>query len=123
MNGDEAANLLAYAAAADPRLATNSTDDARARVLVWADLLDIVPFDYALERVRRFYRIGGDWAIRPGSIRNAWLTEAARRDSAARATALTGPRANPEPGPAARVALNAARAQIRESRTTMGWDA
>lgn len=88
--------VLAYTAAADPRFNTTDQDQAQARVFTWTDLLADVPADFALDRVRRYYRSHHDWPITPGSIRDAWRHHLTRLEALAPRQALPAPAIRPE---------------------------
>lgn len=115
----EIADLLAYAAAADPRLNTADVDQAKARVVAWVDALDGVPIDYARGRVRWFYRQDHPWPITAGSIRQQWLREQARADQPALVAHAGTPVA--ALSPQTRMLIESAKDQIRAARAEMGW--
>lgn len=90
MKPAEAAQLLAYTAAVDPRFNTTDAEQAAARVVAWADVLDDVPAKYAATFVRRAYRTERRWPLQPGEIRDAWLDEQRRVEASRRVIAPAG---------------------------------
>lgn len=104
MSPDEAAAVLAYAAAADPRFNTVDAEQAKARVQVWADLLAGVDAQFGLDHVRRYYARHHDWPITPGAVRDSWEAYQRAQEAKARTAALLEARALPaaphEPSPA-----------------------
>lgn len=117
MTREEAAYVLAYAAAADPRLNTPDAEQAQARIIAWADLLDVVPAEFALDRVRRHYRHAEVWPVSPGVIRAAWVTEQARLHPPA---LTTGGVPAPDVPARTRALLDEARQACREASALRG---
>lgn len=113
MTPDEAAAVLAYAAAADPRFTTRDADEAKARSQVWADLLAPVPPQFALDHARRYYARHHDWPLQPGAIRDAWVNYQRAEEAKARHRELVAREPADDPGSRGREAREAARVAVR----------
>jgi hypothetical protein len=90
MNQDAADLLLAYIASIDRR------EIKEGDALVWADLLDDIPFEAAKAAVREYYREESRW-VTPAEVRRRAL--AARKAWKRSTTAPPGPGAVPDADP------------------------
>jgi hypothetical protein len=115
----EIAEVLAYAAACDPRLNTSDAQQAQARVVAWMDMLTGVPIEYVRDRVRVYYRSDHAWPITAGSIRDRWLREQARASQPALVAHAGTPVTDLPDG--VREQLTGAVQEIRRQRAVMGY--
>lgn len=85
MNREETGVLLAYAAGLDSRMHTVDATQAEFTRRSWANALEPVPIEFALDQVTRYYRREADKPLKPAPILIAWRnyerTEAAKETS------------------------------------------
>lgn len=87
MNPSEAAELLAVASAIDPRLRPPSTEDAKARSVLWSQTLDTdLPFTIARMMIGAHYRESTD-GVMPAHINRLWRAHR-RSEAEAQRTAI-----------------------------------